>query len=194
MTFQRPHDADFWYAQRTAVTELEAVGYATTTDIQRATHPPDKQDVAVRVGLELERVAYGSSKVVSRGPELLHVEATPPTAATTSSSSKTSGGGGSGNVTTVVLTFSNASLISHGGILVANGSDTRCGFSGDTMATDAMTNTPLNYTIKAANVIVECRNGVGSSLVQINGDKSVCFLYGPTGLPAPPVLVNCSQN
>ena len=127
--------------------------------------------MAFRVGLELERVAYGNSKVVSRGPELLRAEATP---------------GGF-----VVLTFSNSTLISHGGILVANGSDTRCGFPGDSMATDAITHDPLNYTINQQLVVVACRSG--SSLVQINGDTSVCFLYGPTGLPAPPVLVNCSN-
>ena len=39
---------DFWYAQRSALA-LPWTGFATTTDIQRALHPPDKQDVAARL-------------------------------------------------------------------------------------------------------------------------------------------------
>jgi hypothetical protein len=34
---------------------LGGVGFATTTDIQRELHPPDKQDVAARLLLELRR-------------------------------------------------------------------------------------------------------------------------------------------
>jgi|EP01049_Picozoa_sp_SAG25_P018356 hypothetical protein len=34
--------ADFWLAQRSALA-LPFTGFATTTDIQRALHPPDKQ-------------------------------------------------------------------------------------------------------------------------------------------------------
>ena len=40
---------DFWQAQRSAL-QLPYVGFATTTDIQRALHPPDKQ-VGVYLGL-----------------------------------------------------------------------------------------------------------------------------------------------
>ena len=39
---------DFWLAQRNA-TALPAVGFATTVDIEKATHPPDKQAVAQRL-------------------------------------------------------------------------------------------------------------------------------------------------
>ena len=114
---------------------MQAVGYATTVDIERGTHPPDKQDVAVRVGLELARVAFGSDNVVSRGPELLH--------SVPSNRSSSTIIDGIGNnlvlsdrhtvVSAVVLTFSNSTLVSHGGILVANGSATPCGFGQDTL-------------------------------------------------------------
>ena len=59
----------FWQAQRAALA-LGGVGFATTTDVQRALHPPDKQDVAARLLLEVRRLAFGES-VVARGPELL---------------------------------------------------------------------------------------------------------------------------
>ena len=49
----------------------DQVGFATTTDIDKsALHPPDKQDIAPRVALEIQRLAYGKN-VVARGPELL---------------------------------------------------------------------------------------------------------------------------
>jgi sialate O-acetylesterase len=64
--------AGFWEAQRAAVVRHSStVGFATTTDIQRALHPPDKQDVTARLLLELRRVAYGDRSVVSRGPTVL---------------------------------------------------------------------------------------------------------------------------
>jgi sialate O-acetylesterase len=44
---EEPKESDFWYAQRSALA-LPKTGFATTTDIQRALHPPDKQDVAAR--------------------------------------------------------------------------------------------------------------------------------------------------
>merc|ERR1712232_1061345 len=66
---EEPKEHDFWLAQRAAVA-LPNVGFAVTTDIQRALHPPDKQDVASRLALEIRRIVYGDD-VVSRGPELL---------------------------------------------------------------------------------------------------------------------------
>ena len=132
-----PHDAvDFWAAQRAAVATLPAVGFATTTDIQRGTHPPDKQDVAARLALEVRRLA-GGEDIVSRGPELVRA-------------SSAAGGW-------LTLTFSNASLISHAGILVNSSCAEKnapkwcgvvCGAGGaDSLASDAVTGQLLNYTI-----------------------------------------------
>ena len=45
---EEPKEADFWYAQRAALA-LPKTGFATTTDIQRALHPPDKQDVPTQL-------------------------------------------------------------------------------------------------------------------------------------------------
>ena len=60
--------------QRSALS-LGGVGFATTTDVQRQLHPPDKQDVAARLLLELRRLALPENEpvhsIVSRGPELL---------------------------------------------------------------------------------------------------------------------------
>ena len=47
-----PRTKDFWLAQRSALA-LPQVGFVTTTDIERNLHPPDKQDVAHRLVLEL---------------------------------------------------------------------------------------------------------------------------------------------
>ena len=49
---------------------MPATGFATTTDIQRALHPPNKQAVADRLLLEVQRLT-GSAVGASRGPELL---------------------------------------------------------------------------------------------------------------------------
>lgn len=51
-------EKDFWeFGQRAAIT-LPKVGFATTTDIDKsALHPPDKQDIAPRMALEVERCA-----------------------------------------------------------------------------------------------------------------------------------------
>ena len=66
---EEPKEPDFWLAQRQAL-KLPQTGFATTTDIQRALHPPDKQDVARRLLLEIRRIAYGEP-VISRGPEII---------------------------------------------------------------------------------------------------------------------------
>merc|ERR1712046_227475 len=87
-----PKEDDFWLAQRKAL-ELPAVGFAVTTDVQRTLHPPDKQDIADRLVLEIRRMVYGDD-IVSRGPELI--------SAVASGSS-------------VVFTFSNTSLTTGAG-------------------------------------------------------------------------------
>jgi hypothetical protein len=168
-------EADFWLAQRAAVADDPSVGYAVTTDIQRALHPPDKQDVADRLTLELLRLVYADSHpgVVARGPELLR--ATPDAARGT-----------------VALEFSNATLAVHAGILV--GSNAACaGMAGNSsMAVEAGTARSLAYAIAGGVVTVECPAGVSS--VHINADAATCFLYGPTGLPAPPVIARCKTE
>ena len=91
-----PRMKDFWLAQR-SVLSLPATGFVTTTDIERNLHPPDKQDVARRLVLELRRVAYGES-ITARGPELLSMARD-----------------GANNV---VMRFSNQTLATHAGIYV----------------------------------------------------------------------------
>ena len=193
---EEPHDTvDFWAAQR-AGSDLLAVGFATTTDIQRGTHPPDKQDVAVRLALEVRRVALGE-RIVSRGPELLSVGATRL---------------GNNGATGLVLTFSNNSLVSAGGVLVNSSCTGKqppkwCGHGcggqnkADSLAMDAASNQPLHYTISEGEVTVECLGP--NSRVRINSDSSRCFLYAAGGstavpgglqLPAPPVLVRCNHT
>ena len=175
VTSKRP-DEDFWAAQRTAL-QLPDTGFAVTTDIQRATHPPDKQDVATRLSLEVRRLAYHED-IVSRGPEL--VSARSFTSSTDSSA------------VSLRLTFSNASLVSRPGILVANSSICGDG-SADSLALDALKNAPLEYAIDAEHVTVQCSSPDG--LVRINGDHSSCFLYAePSGLPAPPVSIRCNTT
>ena len=66
---EEPKENDFWMAQRSAL-KLGNVGFATTTDVERALHPPDKQDVAARLLLEIRRIVYGED-VTSRGPEVV---------------------------------------------------------------------------------------------------------------------------
>ena len=169
---------NFWSAQRAAAVQLPAIGFATTTDIQRATHPPDKQDVATRLALELRRVAYGEA-VVSRGPELLSTvtRLVAHAAATTVA-----------NSTLLTLRFSNSSLSSHAGILVGNAST--CGNSMDGLASDPVKKRPLSYSITGDTLSVHCSEPNG--LVRVNADYTECFLYGPSGLPAPPLLLACN--
>ena len=169
---EAPKEADFWYAQRAAVAEDPSVGFAVTTDIQRALHPPDKQDVAGRVVLELRRLAYGEA-VVSRGPELI-------------SSTPLRAGGA------VVLHFSNSSLAVRAGIFVGNLAECAQRTGASSMVVAAGTRRSLNYTMRANTVIVECPPGVAA--VHVNADVATCFLYGPSGLPAPPVVASCSKD
>jgi sialate O-acetylesterase len=160
---------NFWLAQRSA-TKLPSVGYAVTTDVERALHPPDKQDVADRLSLEIRRMVYGEH-VVSRGPTLVSASA-------------------KGDA--VAFTFSDRSLSSHAGIYVGSNATCAANVGHDSLATDAGTHLALNYTIDGATVTVKCLSPIGR--VRINADYSTCFLYGPTGLPAPSVEHSCSAE
>jgi len=163
---EEPKEDDFWLAQRAAA-ELPHVGFAVTTDIQRALHPPDKQDVADRLALEIRRMVYGES-VVSRGPELLSAES---------------------DGQTVVLTFSEASLTTHAGIFV--GDDDTCARDAGSVVSDPLNGKhALNYTISGSKMTVTCASPTG--LVRVNADYATCFLYGSAGLPAPPIQQTCS--
>ena len=173
---EEPKEQDFWYAQRSAL-KLPFTGFATTTDIERALHPPDKQDVAARLLLEVKRVAYGEN-VVSRGPELV------------SASSPAAG--------TVVFAFSNASLATHAGIVV--GSNATCtSMQGNDTAVMQFPGVgargnpvPVRFAIAGAKVTVTCNPNGGP--LHINSDAATCFLYGTvSGLPAVPIEANCTK-
>ena len=165
---EAPREADFWLAQRASVADDPSVGFAVTTDIQRALHPPDKQDVAARLVLELQRLAYGQP-VVSRGPELRSTKPVP---------------GG------LALTFSNASLSVRAGILVGDAATCAAKAGNDTMVMASGSSLSLHYTIKGDTITVDCPAGVAA--VHVNSDLATCFLFGPHGLPAPPILANCT--
>eukprot|EP00035_Acanthoeca_spectabilis_P030576 m.9951 g.9951 ORF g.9951 m.9951 type:complete len:466 (+) comp4252_c0_seq1:51-1448(+) len=160
-----PKESDFWMAQRSAL-KLPRTGFATTTDVERALHPPDKQDVAARLLLEIRRVVYGEA-VVSRGPEVV-------------SSSVTNG--------ELSIAFSNSTLVVHEGIYVTG----QCGVAatGAFLTKDATgTAVPLNYTISGGSVSVKC---AGATTVWVNSDMTECFLYSADSqLPAPAVEIPC---
>ena len=186
---QEPKEADFWMAQRSAL-ELPNTGFATTTDIERALHPPDKQDVARRLLLEIRRVAYGDS-VVSRGPELVSVSRR--------RVSPVESSGGSSTIE-VTLTFSNSSLVTHEGIYV--GKPGVCTTPFVQRASNG-TRSPAEHKIDGNKVVVTCTPPApvpGSAApspfnhtIMVNSDTADCFLYGPTGLPAPPIEVTCAN-
>ena len=76
-----------------------------------------------------------------------------------------------------------------------------CGRGADSLAMDALTNVPLNYSIgdNDGSIHVECSDPDG--LVWINSDSALCFLYAANGstnqemmLPAPPVMVHCNHT
>ncbi len=143
---------------------------STTTDIQRALHPPDKQDVAARLTLAAQRIAYGQP-VVSRGPELLGT--------TMSSTGK------------LVVTFSNATLSVHAGILVPAKGGCPPGKNSAFLQKRGATLEPLSYSISGPKVTIECSAADG--VVWVNADVASCFLYGPTDLPAPPIELPCGK-
>ena len=171
---EEPKESNFWAAMRTATTMLPRVSYATTTDIQRALHPPDKQDVASRLLLALRNVAYNED-VVSRGPELVgHSSGSQP---------------GS-----LVLKFSNSSLVVRAGILVGTARGCAAAKGHDSMVsfTDGVDHSvlALNYTIAGDSVTVALPPNTKKGFVRINADTAVCFLYSSeSNLPAPPVVV-----
>jgi sialate O-acetylesterase len=184
---EEPKEGDFWQAQR-AATALPDVGFATTTDIQRDLHPPDKQDVADRLALEIRRLAYGE-EVIARGPELV---------------TKTV----SGNQLTI--TFSNATLEIRGGILVDHSGNCTGSFEqerivGDSKRESRLTSTAVMqvnakgvaevvpFTMSGNQIIITCLGSVASQPVVINADCATCFVYGPNQLPAPPLSITCSQ-
>jgi hypothetical protein len=191
----------FWAAQRAAL-RLGGVGFATTTDVQRELHPPDKQDVAARLLLELRRVAY-AEPVVSRGPELL--------------SHKTLANG------SVTLQLSNSTLYVSAGILTGcatckpkwTGTEphqkvtTSCQSECTAVCAAAGSSSGVISGLNASNmtVAIPYDNLVGGKLIAhpqtlaisyaqmpatitLNADGSRCFLYDEaTRLPAPPVDV-----
>jgi hypothetical protein len=47
------------------------------------------------------------------------------------------------------------------------------------------------FTMSGDEIVVACAPGNESSPVLVNADSATCFLYGPTGLPAPPLALPC---
>ena len=210
-----PHDAvDFWAAQRQAVLTLANIDFATTTDIQRGTHPSDKKDIATRLALAVRRTALGEN-IVSRGPELLSVMSTkraPHSLGVGSTEGPQQQLKRVRPVVELLLRFSNSSLVSAHGIMVNTSCSGKqpprwCGHGcggnrADSLVMDAFTSTPLNYTLAGDGIVrVECEDE--NSAFRINSDGALCFLYaqkGSTGvpdglmLPAPPVVVWCNQS
>jgi hypothetical protein len=179
---QEPQESDFWMAQRSALT-LPATGFATTTDIQRALHPPNKQAVAERLLLEVRRLTGNAAGVSSRGPELL---------------SKTFDDG------KLTLRFSNESLHVRAGIQVpppAGGGCTLGPAAGphDTASSSAVQQVghggqrvQVPFAMHGSTMVVSCSPGNETTPVLINSDTASCFLYASAGLPAPPLSVACA--
>jgi len=191
-----PKEGDFWSAQR-AVLALPATGFATTTDIQRALHPPDKMTVADRLVLELSRLLHVPPAAPhSRGPELL---------------SKAFADG------QLTLRFSNDLAVLPGQLLpcpacvvptdsAANRSrciappGTPCDGGCPAPVMQVMPGARPGHGVRVAmpfevhgnTVVINCTAGNASTPVLINADTSECFLYGPSQLPAPPLSLSCS--
>ena len=183
------YSQDFWLGQRNA-TSLANVGFAVTTDIQRALHPPDKQDVASRLVLEVRRIAYNDSAIPTR-PEVLAIKASDSPAG-------------------FVVTFSHA-VTSQGAVFAGGRSNSQCGnLSDDSAAVDLTAIHPgpgNSYSTPRAPGCAECpRTEIDStrtvitvtcpkpdSVVQINGHGS-CYLYSNAGLPVAPFCVNCNDT
>ena len=174
---EEPKEKDFWeFGQRAAIS-LPKVGFATTTDIDKsALHPPDKQDIAPRLALEIMRLAYGKP-VVARGPELV--------------SASFAG-------SELTITLSNASLVVHKGVVVpppAGGCDNQTMSSAVTQVGAGGRAAMVPFAIDGAKVVVRCKPGTEQEPVLINGDASNCFLYSSqSGLPAPPLAVTCGPQ
>ena len=193
-----PKESDFWTAQRAALA-LPATGFATTTDIQRALHPPDKMTVADRLVLELSRLLHVPPAVSARGPELL---------------SKSFADG------RLTLRFSNTSLSVLPGQLLpcpacvvptdSAANRTHCIAPPGTPC-DGGCPTPVMQVVPGARpghgvrvavpfevhgdtLVINCTAGNASTPVLINADTSECFVYGPTQLPAPPLSLSCNET
>lgn len=169
---EEPKEADFWEFGQRAALKLPAVGFATTTDIDKsALHPPDKQDIAPRLALEVRRLAYGEN-VVARGPELV----------STTFDAQSSH---------LSIKLSNSSLVITRGVVVPpppNGCGNQTLSSAVTQA-----GVEIPFSIQDDTVVVSCKPGGETSPVLINGDASTCFLYSKdSGLPAPPLALPCS--
>ena len=137
---EEPKELDFWEFGQRAALKLPKVGFVTTTDIDKsALHPPDKQDIAPRVALELQRLAYGKP-VVARGPELV--------------SSKYADG-------RLTITFTNSSMIVHKGVVVPPPPG---GCGNQTLSTAVMQvaggsrATPVPFKILGNTLEVQCTN------------------------------------
>ena len=121
--------------------------------------------------------SYGED-IVARGPELVS------TSGTTTGVAK--------------LTFSNSSLSVHAGIYV--GTDAECAQAGNLSGvvmggnhtSGDVTFTPLQYTIDGATITVQYPHDI--TTLHVNSDQTTCFLYGPTGLPSPGVVVNVTNQ
>ena len=178
-----PKEKDFWqYGQRAAL-KLPFVGFATTTDVDKsALHPPDKQDIAPRLALEIQRLALGRD-LVARGPELV---------STTFSQASSQ----------LTITLSNSSLVVHEGVVVphpAGGCDNQTMSPAVTQIAESENKTggpialPVSFEIQGDKLVVDCTPGNASTPVLINGDASTCFLYSSkSGLPAPPLSLACA--
>lgn len=187
---QEPVEGSFYKAQRSALT-LPATGFATTTDIQRALHPPNKQAVADRLILEVLRLAgpNGLRDTIARGPELV----------------KTSFA--QGEEAELTLTFSNSSLQIHAGLQVpppATGCYLKAGGDGRFHSPAIMQQVGHNrvqipFAVKGVDIVATCTPGNASSPVLVNADNATCFLYGPSvgtigSLPAPPLSLPCAAS
>ena len=189
---QEPKETSFYDAQRAAL-KLPATGFATTTDIQRALHPPNKQAVADRLVLEVLRLAGPNDlrDTIARGPELV----------------KTSFAA-QGDRAELTLTFSNTSLHIHAGLQIpppAGG----CGLGADggqsvhspaVMQQVGDKRIEIPFKITGAQLVATCTPGNATSVVLVNADSATCFLYGPAvdgaggRLPAPPLSLPCAAG
>ena len=171
---EEPDQPEMWLAQRAALTR-PAVGFATTTDIQRGTHPPDKQDVAQRLALELARVAYAVPGVVARGPELV-------SAVYSAESGE------------LALAFSNDSLVVHDGIATGSRACEQGDANYNATVVQAPSRAPVPFRVDGGTVFVRCDvDSAGpAGAVLVNPDTALCFLYGPADLPAPPIAAQCN--
>jgi hypothetical protein len=186
---QEPKEGSFYNAQRSALT-LPATGFATTTDIQRALHPPNKQAVADRLVLEVLRLAGPEElrNTIARGPELL----------------KASFAGGA----ELTLTFSNSSLHTGAGVQVpppVGGCGLKAKAGESVFRSSAVMQqvgdkrVEIPFTIRGAELVATCTPGNTSTPVLVNADSATCFLYGPSAgavgsLPAPPLSLPCAAQ